>query len=149
MARAWFVHPHTDTLTFDNGTTITIRRRLNTGEMRESFRACYDVVDKDDGTTTLTYDPTKSGQMKIAAYLLDWTVPGAPPIHGLDLRQRFAVLDDLDPAVFFDVKDAIDLHEARQIAARLEEKKEAATPTADPISPLPSALVGASSGSGN
>lgn len=150
MARAWFVHPHIDTLSLDgNGATVSVRRRLNTGEFRDAFRACHDVVTQDDGTTSLVYDQTKMGQMKVAAYLLDWTVPGAPAIGTLDLRQRFAVLNDLDLTVFFELKDAIDKHEATQVAARLEEKKEASTPTADPTSRSLSAAAGVLTGSAN
>ncbi len=151
--RSRFVFPHTDTLTLPGGDTVTVRRRLNLGEQRECFRACHDVVDDetDDGiktgNTKLLYDPTKYGQMKVAAYLLDWSIADAPPVRGLDLRGRFAALNDIDPADFFEIRDAIDTHEAAQIAARLEEKKEAPTTNADRTSRLQYASAGASTGS--
>ena len=147
-----FVHPHTDILTLNNGDTLIVRRRLNVGEQRASFRACYDWVTLEDENGTASkefrYDPTRLGLAKVAAYLVDWHLTGdATAIRDLDLAQRMALLDNLDPDDFADLKTAIDAHETRQVAARLEEKKRAATTNGDQISPSPSAAVGASSGS--
>lgn len=147
MAPSRFVHPNEDTITLDNGDTLTVRRRLNVGEQRASFRACYDVVEQNGSGPTLVWDPTKLGAAKVAAFLIDWQLAEAPAIRGLDLLQRIAVIENLDPSDFFEIKDAIDAHEAKQIAARLEEKKRAPTTNGDPISNSRSAAAGASSGS--
>ena len=145
-----FVGPHSDTLTLDNGDTLTVRRRLNMGEQRESVHACREVAP--DGS--VTFDTTKLGLAKVAAYLLDWRLTEAPPLRQPDgrpiaLEDRIAVLDNLDPADFAELKDAIDAHEQRQIAARLEEKKRAATTNAAPTTRSPFAAAGTSTGSAN
>jgi hypothetical protein len=151
MSRSRFVAPQTAILTLGNGDTLVVRRRLNIGEQRESYRACSALVEQDDGTVQRIPDPHLIGIAKVAAYLVDWNLAGDDaPIRGLDLAQRVALLDNLDPDDFFEIKDAIDAHEAASVAARLEEKKLQSGPTnADPISRLPSAAVGASTGSGS
>jgi hypothetical protein len=133
MARFQFVHPHTDVLTLSHGATVTVRRVLNQGEFRAVFRACHDAVTPDGGSATvLLFDPTKHAQMKTAGYLVDWTFEQWPPIRGASLLDKFTILDNLEPADMVELRDAIDRHEARQVAARLEEKKEAPTPTVGP-----------------
>jgi len=147
MSYSRFVDPHTDTLTLANGDALVVRRRLNVGEQRDSFRACFDLVTDADGVARLVHDPTRLGLAKVAAYLVDWHLYDAPPIDRLDLTQRIAVLQNLDPDDFAEIREAINAHEARQIAARLEEKKRAAMTNGAPTSPSPFAAAGASSGS--
>lgn len=146
-----FVHPFTDTLTLPNGDTLTVRRRLNVGEQRESFAACSTIVDTGEGQVERKIDPLLVGRARLAAYLVDWysAEDPAPSIRDLDLAGRLAVLDNLEPDDLHALKAAVDAHEARQVAARLEEKKTGPTTHADPISRSPSDAVGVSTGSGN
>jgi len=149
-----FVSPHADTLTLDTGDTLTVKRRLNVGETRESFLACSSLVkvnpdDPDDETVKRVVDPLLVGRARVAAFLIGWTSADgtAPPLEGLDLAGRLAILDNLEPDDFYAIRAAIDAHEAKQAAARSEEKKRPTSAnTADPISRSPSELVGASSG---
>ena len=149
--RSRFVQPQTATLTLANGDTLIVRRRLNTGEQRESYRACSTVIEKEDGTVKSVPDPLLIGIAKVAAYLVDWSLASDDePLKGLDFRQRFTVLDNLDPEDFYEIKDAIDTHELAMVAERAAEKKTTATPGATngaAISASPSGAAGASSGS--
>jgi len=61
---------------------------------------------------------------------VDWTFEQWPPIRGAALLDKFTILDNLEPPDMTELRGAIDRHEARQVAARLEEKKEDPTPTA-------------------
>jgi len=147
--RSRFVHPETAVLTLANGDTLVVRRRLNIGEQRASYRACTDLITDPDGTTRAVPNPLLIGVAKVAAYLVDWHFSGDDqPVRGLDLAQRIAVLDNLDPDDFFELKAAVDAHELATIAARLEEKKIlSGETTAPPTSVSPSVAAGASSGS--
>jgi len=142
-----FVYPATDTLTLPNGDTLTVKRRLNVGEQRESFTACSTLVDQGEGRYDRVIDPLLVGRAQVAAYLVDWysAEDPAPPIRDLDLAGRMAVLDNLEDLA--PIREAIAAHEAKQAAARTEEKKRQAGMTpGDPISRSPSALAGASTG---
>jgi hypothetical protein len=144
-----FVQPLTDTLTLANGDTLTVRRRLNVGEQRESFAACSALVKQEDGQYERVPDPLKIGIARAASYLLEWrsVEDAAPPLDGLDLAGRLAVLDNLEPDDFYLIRDAITAHEAKYAAARLEEKKRPTGPTsAEPILRSPFDVVGASTG---
>jgi hypothetical protein len=148
--RSRFVYPHTTTLTLGNGDRLIVRQRLNVGEQRESYRACSTVVTTEDGGVRTVPNPLLIGVAKVAAYLVDWSLEDgdAPPIRGLDLVQRIAVLDNLDPEDFFEFKTAIDAHEGEQTAARLAEKNgRSGERNAPVISPSPFVPAGASSGS--
>jgi hypothetical protein len=151
--RSRFVQPETTILTLGNGDTLVVRKRLNVGEQRESYRACTTLVEEVDAsgdpTTKRVPDPYLIGRAKVAAYLVDWHLAGDDEsVRGLDFAQRLAILDNLDPEDFYEIKDAVDAHELAMIAARLAEKKILNTPTSDaPTSDSPSVAVGASSGS--
>lgn len=147
MAYSRFVRPQTDVLTLDNGDTLIVRRRLNVGEEHASFNACREAITQDDGTITREFNATKLQRAKVAAYLVDWQLVDAPSIRELDLADRIRVIENLDPIDFAELRDAINAHEARQFAARLEEKKQARTTNADPTSRSPSDAAGVWSGS--
>lgn len=150
MPRSRFVQPQTATLPLANGDRLVVRRRLTIGEQRESYRACSTVIETENGGVKSVPDPLLIGIAKVAAYLVDWTLAADDePIRELDFRQRFTVLDNLDPDDFYEIKDAIDAHEVAMIAEREAEKKtisDGAT-SAPAISPSPFAAAGASSGS--
>lgn len=142
--RSRFVQPHTDVLPLTNGDTLIVRRRLNIGEQRESYRACSTLRENDDGSVTRIPDPHLIGIAKVAAYLVDWNLAGDDaPIRGLDFAQRMALIDNLDPDDFYEVKDAIDAHELTMVAARIAEKNgQAGEKNGLAISPLPSDVAG-------
>ncbi|HXU02439.1 MAG TPA: hypothetical protein VN903_15855 [Polyangia bacterium] len=144
MSRSRFVQPETAILTLGNGDTLVVRRRLNMGEQRESYRICSELVEQDDGTVKRVPDPHRIGLAKVAAFLVDWNLAGDDaPIRGLDLAQRVALVDNLDPEDFYEIKDAIDAHEAATAAARLAEKNGQAGEMNGPaISPLPFVAAG-------
>jgi hypothetical protein len=142
--RSRFVQPHTDVLPLNNGDTLIVRRRLTIGEQRESYRACSTLRENDDGSITRVPDPHLIGIAKVAAYLVDWNLAGDDaPIRGLDFTQRMALIDNLDPDDFYEIKDAIDVHEAAMVAERIAEKNgQAGEKNGLAISPLPSAVAG-------
>jgi hypothetical protein len=144
MSRSRFVAPQTVILTLGNGDTLVVRRRLNIGEQRDSYRACSALVEQDDGTVKRIPDPHLIGIAKVAAYLVDWNLAGDDaPIRGLDLAQRIALLDNLDPDDFYEIKDAIDAHEVATVAARVAEKNGQAGEMNGPaISASPSVPAG-------
>lgn len=142
--RSRFVQPHTDVLTLPNGDTLIVKRRLNIGEQRESYRACSTLTEDDDGSVKRVPDPHLIGIAKVAAYLVDWNLAGDDaPVRGLDFQARFALLDNLEPEDFYEIKDAIDAHEAAMIAERVAEKNgQAGERNGLAISPLPSNAAG-------
>jgi len=142
--RSRFVQPHTDVLTLPNGDTLIVKRRLNIGEQRESYRACSTLTEDDDGSVKRVPDPHLIGIAKVAAYLVDWNLAGDDaPVRGLDFQARFALLDNLEPEDFYEIKDAIDAHEAAMIAERVAEKNgQAGERNGLAISPLPSGAAG-------
>jgi hypothetical protein len=144
MSRSRFVAPQTVILTLANGDTLVVRRRLNIGEQRESYRVCSELVEQDDGTVKRIPDPHRIGLAKVAAFLVDWNLAvDDAPIRGLDLAQRVALVDNLDPDDFYEIKEAIDAHEAAIVAERVAEKNgQAGERNGLAISPLPSVPAG-------
>jgi len=144
-----FVDGSSTVLRLANGDTITIRRRLNSGEQREAYGRMYRA-----GLDGVTVNPFQTGLAMITAYLLDWNFTddeGAlVPIRGLPIEQLESVVNGLDPESFGEIKAAIEKHEAAMFLAREQEKKLRAGSTDDaPTSPSLSAADGASSGSVN
>lgn len=148
-----FVRPLTDTLTLADGDTLTVRRRLNTGEQRAAFQRCSTAVENEEtGATELKVNPLLVGIAKVAAYLIDWTVRDdegeVVPVAGLSPDDVIAVLDNLDPDDFLEIKEAVDRHEVKQAALRMKEKNDRAGVTPAPATlPSLSVAAGASSGS--
>jgi len=142
-----FVRPVVDVLRLANGDTVTVRRRLNTGEERAMYRRMSTV----NGDGGLTIDDLAVGPAKVTAYLLDWTLTdddGQPVmIRDLSLEELARVVDNLDPDDFREIRDAIDGHIDRQAAARAEEKKVRSGETPSSVTlPSPVAAAGPSTG---
>lgn len=132
------VLPETETLTLPGGDTITIKRRLNTGELRA-------VLKRSRSASTDGVDGIDYGFYLTVAYLVDWFSPSGtfPPIKGADDNLKIATINGIDPDDYTPVKDAIVAHVARVSREREDAKKKTAgTPTSVPTSPLPSAAVG-------
>ncbi len=143
-----FPKPETTVLTLKNGDTITVRRRLNAGETRAAYARMY--LAGVDGT--LRANPLQTGIARCTAFLLDWSLTdddGKPVvIRGVGVEELTSALDSLDMESFVEIREAIEAHEAAQLTAREQEKKDPAGATsASAISSSPSAAAGASSGS--
>lgn len=133
------VRPDVAILPLSNGKTITVRRRLTTGEERAHLKRGRAA----DGS----FDSYEYGFGTVVAYLLDWAAPDDPPpvIRGVDEGTLIATLNALDPDDFIEIKDAIDAHRKAMIAERTNEKKTSVTSTTSSVeatSPLPSEPVG-------
>lgn len=148
--RSRFVRPDTVTLKISDGDTLIVKRRLNTGEQREVFGKM--ARERDDGS--LRANPLEVGISIVLAYLIDWSLTDADgvtvPIRGLPTDQLRAVLDELEPDVFEEIRAAINAHADQQAEMRAAEKNgtggEAGTPV---TSPSLVAVTGGSSGSPN
>jgi hypothetical protein len=82
------------------------------------------------------------------AYLVDWSLAEHAEIQGLSEVALLSVLDALDPARDKEIRAAVEAHDAAMTAERETEKNATDGATASPaISPSPSAVAGASSGS--
>ena len=149
-----FVGLETDVLPLPNGQTVTVRRRLNTGEIRARLGRSSTLAHG-----ARTSDPLLVGMATVTAYMLDWTVTdrsgSVMPIQTLthatppDFVGLEQVLNNLEPDVFGDIFKAIDAHEDAQNAKRAAEKKTIQTGggTLRPTLPSPSAAAGGLSGS--
>lgn len=123
-----FVKAETVVLPISGNETLVVKKRLNRGEEAEMYsrmRAPGDI-----GTRA---DSLRVSLERVLAYLVDWTIAdeGKPvPYRDLvlspgkpDLDARTAILNNLDPDDFKEIRDAIDRHEAAVEAAREAEKK--------------------------
>jgi hypothetical protein len=120
-----FVRPETVTLTLEDGARVIVRRRLNTGQQTARMVRMYAAGVDDPGK--LTVKVFEVGRATVLAYLLDWTLTDddgdVVPIRGISGDELEAVLDALAPDAFREVREAIEAHEARETAAREQEKK--------------------------
>jgi hypothetical protein len=143
------VRPESETLRISNGDWLLVRKRLTAGENKRMVKRGSTQTE-----TGLRIDSIEAGTAKILAYLIDWSLKGPDgdviPIHLESERAVEAAIDSIDPASYSEILQAIEAHEGRMQAERAEEKKlQAAVTGADPISALPSAAAGVSSGSVN
>lgn len=121
--RVRFVRPKTVTLPISDGDSLIVRQRLTAGEQRAAFARIYMLAS--DGR--MKVNPIESGLGLVLAYLVDWTLvdeQGAiVPIRDLSADQLAAVLNDLSPEDFSEIKAAIEAHDQRIQAERTSEKK--------------------------
>jgi len=117
-----FVRPETVTLSISNGDTLTVKKRLTSGEQRAAYARIY--VTKANGD--LGVNPLSTGMAQITAYLIDWNFTdddGRPvPIRGLSSDELVTVLDNLSQESFQEILRAIEQHEAAMQAERVKEK---------------------------
>jgi hypothetical protein len=141
-----FVRPETVVLPLSGGDAIIVRKRLTAGEQRRQFARAYEA--NSDGK--LRVNLIETGLALITAYLIDWTQHDDPAatIRGLSLDELTDVLNNLDPASFTEIKEAIEQHELAMVAEREAEKNARAGETIAPaISPSPYVADGALIGS--
>jgi len=141
-----FVRPETAVLPLSGGDSLIVRKRLTAGESRKQFARAY----QENADGRLRVNLIETGMALITAYLIDWTQHDDPDatIRGLSVDELTDVLNQLDPASFTEIKDAIEKHELAMLAERDAEKNaQAGGNAASAISPLPSDAAGALIGS--
>lgn len=143
-----FVRPDTTTLKISDGDTLTVKRRLNTGEQRTVFG----TMSRELADGTLRANPLEVGIALVTAYLVDWSLTDADgvrvEIRGVPPEQLRAVLDELEPDVFEEIRVAINAHVDAQAVIRAAEKNGKDGGSGSPaISPLLDGAAGAMSGS--
>jgi hypothetical protein len=131
-----FAKPTTTTLTLATGATLTVKRRLNSGDAREM--------------KAMQAYSTLAEPAVVMAYLVDWTVTndGTPvPVAGLSRPDLADVLNNLDEDAFDEIYAAVSAHRAAMTAERDAEKKTGGTPAEKKSSESPSAGASPSSAS--
>ena len=145
-----FVRPDTTTLKISHGDTLTVKRRLNAGEQREVFAKMSRELD--DGS--LRSKPLEVGITLVIAYLVDWSLTDDDGTHveirGKSAVELRAVLDELEPDAFEEIRLAINAHVDAQATIRDAEKNGTGGGSESPAtSPSLVAVTGATSGSPN
>jgi hypothetical protein len=105
-----FVRPETVTLTISDGDTLTVKRRLNSGEERALFARMYTA----GVNGQLKVNPFQTGIAIVTAYLLDWSLTDdgkRVPIAELSVDELTRVLDGLDPTTYGEIRQAIEAHD--------------------------------------
>jgi hypothetical protein len=138
-----FVRPEITTIKISQGDTLTVKRRLNSGEERDLFSRMY--LPGVDGQ--LKVNPFAAGVAMITAYLLDWSLTDDDGklvvIRELSPESMTSVLNGLNPETFAEIRSAVEAHDDGVRAARAEEKKAKDGETALPVtSPSHSAVTG-------
>src|SRR5262245_17812206 len=117
-----FVRPETSLLRISGGDTLTVKRRLNAGEQRRAFAK----MSVQDAAGDLRVDRLQVGIAMVLAYLLDWTITddngAVVAIRDQPIDTVAAVLDDLEPESYEEIRDAIERHDAKTRAEREKEK---------------------------
>lgn len=135
MGRARTGRPETVTLTISDGDTLTVKRRMTRGEQVETF----DVA--------RAHNKDFQGAL-VAGYLLDWTVADDTgeviAIRGKSLEEIYGAVTVLWKDDFEEIYKAIEAHETAMSAEKNRTDGAMPSPT---ISPSPSAVVGALTGS--
>lgn len=143
-----FVRPDVVVLRISGGDTLTVKKRLTSGEHRDQFARLY--VPGPDGA--LVVNRLQTGLALITSYLVDWSLvddDGVPvAIRGLSIPELESVLNALDRESFIEIKEAIEAHERAQDDERDRQKKlPAGVNGAASTFSSPSAPAGTSNGS--
>jgi hypothetical protein len=129
-------------LTLANGDTLTVKKRLSSGEQRAVWARMYHTDDEG----TLRRNPFTFGLATLLAYLVDWSLTDDQGdrvvIRGISADDLTAILDALTPEDFAEIKAAVDAHEVAMVQERADAKKNPSGETgSSPTSPSPSAPV--------
>ncbi len=140
-----FVRPDTTVLKISDGDTLTVKRRLTSGEQR----ACYARMYLAGVDGQLRVNPMETGLALVTAYLVDWSLTDDADtrveIRGASIDELTSILNNLDHESFVEIKQAIEAHEVAMVVERTEEKKRMAGATNGlAISPSRSGPDGAS-----
>ena len=117
-----FVRPDVVTIKISQGDTLTVKRRLTSGERRASFARMY--LAGADGR--LKVNPLATGMALITAYLVDWSLVDDDGklvvIRDQPVEAVTAALDALDQESFTEIKEAIEAHERDMNVEREAER---------------------------
>lgn len=117
-----FVRPDIAVLKLSNGDTLTVKKRLNSGEQRAAYARMY--LAGADGTVKA--NPLAIGLSRITAYLLDWSLTdddgNLVVIRNQPVDAVVGALDSLDSESFVEISEAITAHEEAMQAERNAEK---------------------------
>jgi len=139
-----FVTPKIDRLTLSDGRWVDVKHRLNAGERRRVYGRM--VREMAFGQKT-TLNPEMVGLTRLAEYVVAWSMTDD---RGVSVPVSEAAFDNLDPDVYSEMVAALDTHEERVDAEREQEKNgRDGVSTSSAISPSPSSVAGALSGSVN
>lgn len=118
-----FVRPETKTIQISNGDWLLVKKRLSAGEQRATFSRLY--TPSLDGD--MRVNPIQVGLAQIVAYLLDWSLTDDEGkqvvIRDKSADDVTAILDNLDPESFAEIREAIEQHEEAMRDEREEQKK--------------------------
>ena len=142
-----FVRPDTTVLKISQGDTLTVKRRLNSGEERDLFSRIY--LAGADGQ--LKVNPFQHGIGLVTAYLLDWSLTDDDgkrvAIEGLSVEALTQVINGLDPMSYGEIRRAVEEHDAAMRAERGDLKNGQDGEKGSPaISPSLSAVAGDTNG---
>jgi len=141
-----FVPPDIKVLKISQGDTLTVKRRLNSGEQRAMFsRMTLAGVDGEMRVNRL-----QIGMSKILAYLVDWSLTGDDgtlvAIRDQPIETVQAAIDALDTESYAEIREAIEKHANDVETEREQEKNGLAGENASPVtSPSPSDATGPTS----
>jgi len=138
-----FVVPKVDRLTLSNGRWVDVKHRLNAGEQRRVYGR---MVKEMQAGVRPTLNPEMVGLTRLSEYIVGWSMTdGRGPVPVSE-----AAIDNLDPDLFNEIDTALNAHEERVDAERAAEKNDRdGVSTSSAISPSPSSVAGALSGSVN
>jgi len=108
------------------GDWIEVRKQLSEGERRAAHTRMY--VAGIDGR--MRADPLQTGMATVTAFLVDWGPLehwDDTPIRGLSADDLAAVLDNLDPESFAEIRLAIEHHEQAVLVEQQEKKLKTTT----------------------
>jgi hypothetical protein len=149
--RSRFVRPETTTLKISLGDTLIVKRRLNMGEQRDVLARM--ATSPTDGGVVRA-NPFEIGISMVLAYLVDWSICDEDGTH-VDIFQKpreevRAILNELDPLDFDEIRLAVDKHVEVQDKLHETEKKDRDGRSESPAtSPSPDAAAGDMNGSPN
>ena len=144
MGESRFVRPQTAVLKISNGDTLTVKRRLTAGELRDQLNQSYQVYED-----RRVFNPTTAGLALCVAYLVDWSLTDSTgvlvTIRGQARDVVEAALNNLDPDDFKEIKQAIEAHEkamdAERAAAKNGRSGASGLPAIAPSSALPAGIL--------
>lgn len=129
-----FPKPILDTVTLENGDTITVRRTLTHGETTDMYkrleaRDAAGTPIRDPLTGAAILDSGRAMDERILAHLTDWNFRDdageAVPFRGLSIDERADAIRNLDPESAIEISRAITAN-----GAKYAQKKT------DPVGPL-------------
>jgi hypothetical protein len=115
-----FVQPEVVRLTLDGDRWIDVKRELSAGESRRVFARLVKTMQPGDQRVKTELDPEKVGLTKIVEYLVGWSFSNG---DGKPVPISEAALNNLRPAVYKAITEAIDAHEERVDAEREAMKR--------------------------